>query len=76
MEPTPQERAELATRQELVKSKIETSVKTLSVELAIAGELGMLVQLKEEFVETADDLIPKQILSVVRITAVVGWRLS
>lgn len=76
MEPTPQERAELATRQELVKSKIETSVKTLSVELAVAGELGMLVQLKEEFVETADDLIPKQILSVVRITAVVGWRLS
>jgi len=64
----------LAAEQEEVQKKIENILLTLNTDLVHASTLGMLVQLKEEFIETVGEPVPLQMLSVVRVTAIVGFR--
>ncbi|MEE9366984.1 MAG: hypothetical protein V3W44_09880 [Dehalococcoidales bacterium] len=73
-EPSPQDRAELATEQEDVRKNIESIIQTLNTDLVRACTLGMVVHLKENFIEEAGDPVPLHVLSVVRITAWVGFR--
>ena len=72
--PTPQERAEVATEQEQVRQMIENTIGELNTYFAHATKLGMLIHMREDSVEVTGMEVPRQVLSVVRIMAVVGYR--
>ncbi len=72
--PTPEERADLANEQENVREMIRNTIGELNTYLAHASQIGMVVEMQEHNLEEIGVECPRKVITVIRATAVVGYR--